>query len=239
MKKKMLRAVDRALGIVLLQSSAATTTTGFAIVFTPESEKRVASLQTRVMDILGHHGLSLSPQFCETARVHVTLVQQVGDAADGRAIARAAAAVLGDTAEIESIHLQAPNWLFLNVRLDKCIKAAHVACADRCVGHMVGTDRKNQADTPQEAEMRARYGYRYMFDAYTIPHVTLGVLSDAGAFAARRGDIMRELEGAVCEVFGDCRTLEVAGVTHYAMSQDGKGSHARTLCFEPVVGCRD
>ena len=236
MKKKMLRAVDRALGIVLLQSSAATTTTGFAIVFTPESEKRVASLQTRVMDILGHHGLSLSPQFCETARVHVTLVQQVGDAADGRAIARAAAAVLGGdaTAEIESIHLQAPNWLFLNIRLDRCIKAAHVACADRCVGHMVGTDRKNQADTPQEAEMRARYGYRYMFDAYTIPHVTLGVLSDAGAFTARREDIMREMEAAVCEVFGGDMTLHVAGVTHYAMSQDGKGSHARTLHFEPV-----
>ena len=78
--------------------------------------------------------------------------------------------------------------------------------------------------------MRARYGYRYMYDAYTIPHVTLGVLSDA----ARQEDVMRELQGAVCEVFGDCRTLEVAGVTHYAMSQDGKGSHARTLHFEPV-----
>lgn len=226
----MLRAMDRALSVVLLQSTAAAAATGFAIVFTPKSEKRVASLQDRAMEILGHHGLSLSPRFCETARVHVTLVQQVGDTADGRAIARAAAAALDATVEIESIHLQAPNWLFLNVRLDECIKAAHVACADRCVGHMVGTDRKNQADTPQEAEMRARYGYRYMYDAYTIPHVTLGVLSDA----ARQEDVMRELQGAVCEVFGDCRTLEVAGVTHYAMSQDGKGSHARTLCFEPV-----
>ena len=226
----MLRAMDRALSVVLLQSTAAAAATGFAIVFTPKSEKRVASLQDRAMEILGHHGLSLSPRFCETARVHVTLVQQVGDTADGRAIARAAAAALDATVEIESIHLQAPNWLFLNVRLDECIKAAHVACADRCADHMVGTDRKNQADTSQEAEMRARYGYRYMYDAYTIPHVTLGVLSDA----ARQEDVMRELQGAVCEVFGDCRTLEVAGVTHYAMSQDGKGSHARTLHFEPV-----
>jgi len=233
----MLRAMDRALSVVLLQSTAAAAATGFAIVFTPKSEKRVASLQDRAMEILGHHGLSLSPRFCETARVHVTLVQQVGDTADGRAIARAAAAVLGGdaTAEIESIHLQAPNWLFLNIRLDECIKAAHVACADRCVGHMVGTDRKNQADTQQEAEMRARYGYRYMYDAYTIPHVTLGVLSDV----VRREDVMRELQGAVCEVFGGDTTLHVAGVTHYAMSQDGRGSHARTLHFEPVVGCRE
>ena len=231
----MLRAMDRALNVV--QASAATTT-GFAIVFTPESERRVASLQTRVMDILGHHGLSLSPQFSEIARVHVTLVQQVGVTTNGRTIARVAAAALGATAEIESIHLQAPNWLFLNIRLDECIRAAHVACAALCAEYMVGTNRKNQADTPKEAEMRSLYGYRYMFDAYTIPHVTLGVLSDTGVFADSRG-IMSELEVAVREVFGECRTLDVAGVTHYEMSQDGRGSHAKTLHVEPVVGCRE
>lgn len=232
----MLRAIDRSLR-VLLQSACPPTTTGFAIVFTPESESRIVEVQTQAIALLEQeYGLSLSPRFCETARVHVTLVQQVSDAADGGAIARAAAAALtGATVEIESIHVQAPNWLFLNVRLGPCIRAAHVACADLCSNHMSGTTRTNASDTTQEAKMRARYSYRYMYDAYTIPHITLGVLSDAEAFDKDRRTIMVELDEILHAVFGNDRTLHVKGVTHYTMSQDGKGSHARTLCFEPVL----
>lgn len=209
---------------------------GIAVVFDDRNYARLLALQRQVRSILAKYGINLcTPPLDQDNNVpHMTIVQQLHDAdcRDLHPILSGVLADIGSYVVASGVVYQKLGWLFLNIELTDAVRCAHQSCAQWC--DEAGLFRPWQSDTTTipfedelERSMAARYGYRYMYNAYTIPHITLGKMDNVSRFLALQAQIDLEMQDAFDAIFGDDTKVSVSCATHYRMGPFG--SHAETL----------
>ena len=213
---------------------------GIALVFSKAYTHALTLMQDGIIEILSKYDISLSTKFGDSSvPPHLTLVKELHDAQNRGEIK--ALLQLERTAQHSlrfspEIHYQPEGWLYLNAEPADQVHALHERCADVCKQFMRPSDDLAPCLTPEEAEMVNQYGYRYMYKAYTIPHITMGRVSDVTAFKEHEESIKREIDEEMARILREYNlsydNFEVTGLIHYSQRTD---STHEERCLEFVA----